>query len=491
MSTGCMLRRAIATLAAGTFLLLNGCGGGGGETRRFDQYPNLLAISGNGVIEAGQQQGLSVVADRDNWRRNNELGRDPSGLLDWGVNRDLSFGVDVASNLVADPRRPMLASDRLEGSSPFLIADFVLTAPAGVNAVTRHSVRAANPRVAVTRDVYVVPAGHLYVRSLSLGEGPQTVLVSGSSTQLTIELSRPAPGGGATVALHAPALVLPATAFVPDGQTTTTVTITGGVIATEAFVLIGAELGGVEQTIGLWLRSGTPFLRGLDFASVLNYGSNSGTVRLSAPAAGRTTVALASNNNLVGVPATVEVADGETFAPFALQVPDQPIPMTAVRITASHNGTVMVADATLGQRVTDPVLESFRVLRIDNTRDDSNLSPGPCIEEPNCDRRVKIQLRLRAAQATDTRVRLFSTRSRALHLDTEFTIPAGVSVFDTIADVVRGPDSTAHRIRFIEIRAQLVSTGQDIGEPGAGSGRMALLRSRLLVYGERAGCTVD
>jgi hypothetical protein len=446
----------------------SGFGEGGGETRRFNQYPLLLAIEGNGVIEAGQTQGLAATADTAGFSRNS------------AVSDDETYGVDVTGAPMVAPARPELSYRQ---GSDIYQAGFTLTAPSSVSSVTNYRLLAVNPRGNVAREVYVVPAGHLYVKRMALEfvqvvEGAEQrelvrILTSTRTARLTLELSQPAPAN-TTIALRASefGLTLPASAPVSAGQRSVTVDVTAAEVSSEAYVTIFAQLGGTEQALHVWVRSATPFLRALRLPERLNRGENVGYVELSASAAGGATVELASNNTLVTVPATATVNDGQSTAAFPVDVVDQVIPFTSVRITASYRGTTRIADAELGQLAGAPELE-----RIDVDQE-SELNPGtpafscisfdtgasPRIPAVN-ERRVFIALKMRASHPSDVRVRVYSGDSLALVLDTETTVPAGALEHTVLASVRPGPNATTELIRFIPVRARIVSTGQEVSTP--------------------------
>jgi hypothetical protein len=150
----------------------------GGETRRFDQYPVLLEIAGNGVVVAGQRGEMNLVADAMQFRRN------------YGLSANQTYGADLSLDgstaiEIFDPR-PVLVH-RTDGSD-FYDSKIDIAAAANVAVVQRIGLRASNPRSAVSRVIFVVPAGRNYLASLIVS---QPVLQPGSAAEAVLTLSQP------------------------------------------------------------------------------------------------------------------------------------------------------------------------------------------------------------------------------------------------------------------------------------------------------------
>lgn len=464
------LRRGVLFIGApAAACLLLSCFDGGGETRRFDQYPSLLAIEGDGVVEAGQDFGLLLLADND-----------------FTPNPDASFenthGVDVDSVLPMQQGRPMLAciQDRCD-------AHLGATAPA-VSAVTSYRIRAHNPRSEVVREVFVVPAGTLHVKSLRLA---RDVLLAGDSLQATVELSgNMAPGEMVEVALAASTtqLTLPARVTVTAPARQAQFTVGGGAIQGEAYLQVSATLNGATQSTGLWLRQAEPFLRHLAVPSLIRTdaaagSSAEGVASLSAPALTAATLALASNNDLVQVPASVPVEAGQREVRFPIET--RPFGgFSAVRFTASFGGTQKVADASLGFRPGDAQLKRLVVdgesgsiagERL-NFSCEFQLLRDPFYGHVENSRIAFIDLELEKPAPPDARIEIFSSRRSAVATGAVVIVPAGSTRLSLRLAVEPGA-LIGDVLRYLRLGARVMSTGQVLSEPIYAATRDGLDRS--------------
>lgn len=447
-------------LVLASVVLAAACGGGdggGGETRRFDQYPTLLAIEGSGVIESGRQATLHVVADIDFSRNAN-------------ISLDETLGVDVSAAVPVTPVRPILHQER----DTYLAAVWA-TAPS-VGAVTRYELQARNPRTTVTREIFVVPAGTLYVKSIDTAGN---VVVAGGSVQATLVLSALVPEGASVqvaLASSSAQVTVPATVTVPALSCCVSFPISGEAIQGEQYVRISATLNGATQSIGLWLRSATPFLRHLAVPGHLASNpsapvTDTGTAYLSSPAPAGTLLSLASNNTLVQVPATIPVDSGSA----SVQVPISVSPFgdfTAVRFTASYGGVEKVADATVGFRTGDARLEGLRVDGESGFQAGARLH-GSCsfpllvdayAHTDSSSRIAFVDLTLSDPAPADARIEVFSSKRLAAEAYAEVIVPAGQKSLSFQLAVEPG-SLIGDELRWLRLKARVKSTGQELSEP--------------------------
>ena len=192
-------------------------------------------------------------------------------------------------------------------------------------------------------------------------DGPQVHYLFGSGSThggrpvtLRVEMTGPAPAGGAAVVLTSerPDIIpLPGTVTVPAGETELTFSAGTNPVATSIHVRVSAGYGGVTQCRELMILE--PRLRVLYLQSVIRGGGQGRiTVCLTGAApSGGTTVNLASMTTLAGgvvspldVPLTITIPAGEgclSIAVDAAAVSGD----TPVTVTASYGPRVRSADA--------------------------------------------------------------------------------------------------------------------------------------------------
>jgi hypothetical protein len=181
-----------------------------------------------------------------------------------------------------------------------------------------------------------------------------TSLNSGAVTSCTITLNKAAPNGGTAVGLASNNNMLPvpaATVTVPANASSTTFTATAGNMAANQSATLTASLNGASQAATISLVASQP----LTLSSLacnptsLNSGAvTSCTITLNKAAPnGGTAVGLASNNNMLPVPAaTVTVPTNATSTTFAATAGNMTANQSAT-LTASLNGASQTATVGL------------------------------------------------------------------------------------------------------------------------------------------------
>ncbi len=176
---------------------------------------------------------------------------------------------------------------------------------------------------------------------------------NGNSTVTgTLTLNTPAPAGGFGVILTSsnPNVSVPAQIAFAGGTTTRTFSVSVGTIATAGTATISAVYGPEKLSSTLFVNPSGITLLALSVApaSVIGGNSSAGVVVLSKAApTGGVTVALASGDATIGVPASVMVPAGKTSASFAISTQVVASPKSAI-ISATLGVTKM---ATLNVRM--------------------------------------------------------------------------------------------------------------------------------------------
>lgn len=196
-----------------------------------------------------------------------------------------------------------------------------------------------------------VPGPEIVVASLTPAE---LTLGGGASGQITVNLSGPAPAGGAVVSLASPypaRLSVPPSVTVPEGSTSATFTVVAASSQVNgAGSSVVAEYGGVELASWVHIFADDPVtdLNSFTLSSTTVLGGESvqGTVALLftfVAGPGGEVVALGSTNPaLVSVPASVTIPEGTNVASFTITT--QPVATaTSVTILASRSRTIGVA----------------------------------------------------------------------------------------------------------------------------------------------------
>jgi len=175
-------------------------------------------------------------------------------------------------------------------------------------------------------------------------------VTGGSPSTGTVNLSGPAPSGGAAVNLSSSssAATVPASVTLAYGASSANFTVNTNAVTASTPVTITASYGGVSKTGTLTVgpTQATPTLSSLTLNPTSVTGgaqSSTGTVTLSGPAlTGGAQVLLSSDNAAASVPANVTVAAGASSANFTVTT----IAVTAstpVNISASYAGVTKTA----------------------------------------------------------------------------------------------------------------------------------------------------
>jgi len=183
-----------------------------------------------------------------------------------------------------------------------------------------------------------LPNGAASIQSVSVS--PDTV-TGGNSPTGTVNLSAPAPAGGAVVTLSSnnAAAQVPASVTVLQGQTSVTFSISTSAVGAVTTATITAGYNGLGTTT---LTVNPPFglqSVGVSPSTVTGGQSSTGTVTLSGVAPSDTVVALQSSDAAAQVPAggTVTVPQGSSSTTFQITTSTIAV-ATPVTITATYNG---------------------------------------------------------------------------------------------------------------------------------------------------------
>ncbi len=178
---------------------------------------------------------------------------------------------------------------------------------------------------------------------------PRT-LPGGQTATGTLTLTLPAPAGGAVIALSSdnPAAVVPATATIPAGGTTTTFTVTTRPVPKTIIANIKATFANLSQTAQLEVRSARITGVSVAPASLTGGAPATGTVTLDSPSAiaAGLPVSLSSSAPAGTVPATVLVPLGATTATFPITTAVVPAPVVDT-LTATLEGISKTTALTL------------------------------------------------------------------------------------------------------------------------------------------------
>lgn len=184
-----------------------------------------------------------------------------------------------------------------------------------------HAVMVDGQKTAVLAVTHAEPTS---LASLSM---TPTSVEGGEPATLTIALGRPAPSGGATIALSVAGgsgATLPANATVPAGQNNTTVKIDTSAVSATTRLQISAAYAGAKKAVQLEVRPkpADVALQSLAISpAVVQSGeSTTATITLTAPAPpGGATLSITSSAAEVTVPATVTVPQASTTKTFSVQ----------------------------------------------------------------------------------------------------------------------------------------------------------------------------
>ena len=265
-----------------------------------------------------------------------------------------------------------------------------------------------------------------------------SAVAGGQSAQGTATLRAQAPEGGTPVKLSsdAPGATVPASITIPAGATSGTFTVTTKAVLAATNVTITGSAGDATLTAPLQLTAVAVVTVSLATLSVnptaLKGDQKSrGTVTLTGPApAGGMAIALASDDTVVKVPASITIAERATSGTFEIntQAVDSDLP---VNITASAGGVKLTA---LIRVLANNAIESISVdpSRIDGgntataTVTLSFEAPGGgtevALESNNGDALVPSKMTVAAGKKSGT----FTIETRDVSKDTEASITASV-----------------------------------------------------------------
>jgi hypothetical protein len=188
-------------------------------------------------------------------------------------------------------------------------------------------------------------------------------LASQASAVCSVALTAAARSGGALISLasSAAALNVPSSVTIPQGSSSTTFSVTAGVVTTLTPVTVTATFAGVSETSLLSINPPIPTLSGISItpSSIASGQSGAGTVSLTSPAgAGGALVSLVSSNpSAASVPPTVTVAAGAISASFSVNAATVTA-STSLVLTASYGGASTTASVTINPPAPDFTLSA-------------------------------------------------------------------------------------------------------------------------------------
>lgn len=194
---------------------------------------------------------------------------------------------------------------------------------------------------------FVVPSAPPGVGSLAVTLDPAS---TGQMQTVSVQLTRPAPAGGAVVSLSSSdptAAPVPATFTIASGFAFDQFRLQVGSVSSTRPVTLTATLNGTSASVNFIVKPGS--LQSVTIPSQLTGGFDLPViVMLSGQApAGGTIVSLSSSNpGLVNVPANVTVAPGDFSVSFNVPTGAVTTP-TAVTISATLNGATVQSQVTL------------------------------------------------------------------------------------------------------------------------------------------------
>ena len=190
-----------------------------------------------------------------------------------------------------------------------------------------------------------------------------TSVLGGDSSQGTVSLSSPAPGGGATVSLTSSDTSLatvPPTITVAGGASSATFSVSTSVVASQSTAVISGTYNGttLNNTLTILPPAVTLSSLAVNPSTVVGGVTSTGTITLTGVApAGGVTVTLSSNNTSAAqVPATVVVAPGSSTVTFPVTTS-----LVSTSTTVTLSATVGAATQTAALTVTPAAVASLAV----------------------------------------------------------------------------------------------------------------------------------
>jgi hypothetical protein len=183
------------------------------------------------------------------------------------------------------------------------------------------------------------------------GTGSRT---GGKPVTFRVELTEPAPAGGAVVALSAsdPAIPVPANVTVPAGETELTFQVTTLPVTAETPVTVTASFGGVSRSRVVTIRP--PALKGIFVQSVIRAGGQGRvSAYLTGPApTGGVVVRVTSNRpSILPLPGNVTIPAGESRLRLVVDAADvsQDVPVNVIVLSNGIRlvGSTIVRDLSM------------------------------------------------------------------------------------------------------------------------------------------------
>jgi hypothetical protein len=233
---------------------------------------------------------------------------------------------------------------------------------------------------------------------------------SGDTETVSIQLTGPAPAGGAVVSLSSSnptAAPVPATHTIAAGFAFDQFSFPAGQVTAPTPVTLTATLNGGPASASLTVQP--PSLKSLSVSSPITGGAPAqATVLLNglAPSGGLSVGLASSNPAAASVPATATVAAGSGLAIVAVQT-GVVTTSTVVTISATLNGTTVSSNATLTPQQPLAAL---------------SVSPASVVGTAGANGTVT----LAAAASTDTQVLLSSSNPAVVSVPSSTTVPQGV-----------------------------------------------------------------
>ncbi|HEX9982350.1 MAG TPA: DUF6531 domain-containing protein, partial [Thermoanaerobaculia bacterium] len=211
--------------------------------------------------------------------------------------------------------------------------------PIATTAVTTSVTATIVASIGVTPRAATLEIQPLAVEGLEVQPG---TLCGGLEAEGWVELNGPAPAGGAVINLASgsAAATVPGTVTVPEGEDGVGFSITTGNVQAVTPVTLTAAYGSSQVEGELELMPPSVEEVWIAGGALLNSGSTTGMLRVCLPApAGGTTIALTTDrSDLVSLPATVTVAEGQREAQFTITSVAPAAATTSAHIIASAGG---------------------------------------------------------------------------------------------------------------------------------------------------------
>jgi hypothetical protein len=327
--------------------------------------------------------------------------------------------VSNETSLLRPPAKVMVPEGATAASFAITTAAVTRTVPITINSGTANDNYRA-PETWIT----LLPAGSpAPAPSLSTVTLQSASVLGGHTTTGTITLTAPAPQGGASVWVNGSMegqVVTPSGGVtVPAGATSANFTITAPQVNASYWVMIQAAYGNDAGMHGAVLRidpeqPAVPdlYAMGVDPTSVIGGASLKGTVGLVTPAPqGGTTVFLSSSDpSIVQVPASVQVAAGNSTNSFTVTTKSV-ISMTSVQISAQSGSVTKTAWITLGADPNAPVVLNSVTPSVSGATGGTNISATLFLNGN--------------APAGGAAVTLSSSNPAAAQVPASVTVPAG------------------------------------------------------------------